>query len=209
MGKRENSSKDKKKRKRIKIERGDVGSEKKNKKDKSASSSSSEEEIARKKKVNFENTTSSSSNNNITSASKKAFFLKKKIDIDASLLPSSLHNCEEAVEDSIRGLLMKYSDGLGGILMGYENVSLKQGGGGGGRGWVLNELPHIHYSASCDALVFCPAIGCEVCVKRKEERFLFSCCKIKNLDIRNFFMCVTSLNPFFFSLYFPFLFFSI
>ena len=182
MGKREHSSKDKKKRKRIKIE-----GEQKNDK---SSSSSSEEEIAvvesnnniknnKKKKIKFESTTATSiTNNGAGSSSKKAFFLKKKIDINASLLPASLHNCEEAVEDSIRELLMKYSDGLGGILMGYENVRLKQGGG---RGWVLNELPHIHYSASCDALVFCPAIGCEVGGKKEEKKKTRFFCHVAKL----------------------------
>lgn len=89
-------------------------------------------------------------------------FWDKRIELAVSLLPGSLRNCEESVEDSIRQLLMKYSEGLNGILMAFDNVQLKRNGNGIGRGWVLNELPLIHYNATCDALVFSPTVGSEV-----------------------------------------------
>lgn len=92
----------------------------------------------------------------------KPIFLKKKIDIEVSLLPGSLRNAKAAVEDSIGQLLMKYSDGLGGILMSYENVRLNSDKGDRGQGWIFNELPWIHYTSSCDALVFRPYVGCKV-----------------------------------------------
>ena len=92
----------------------------------------------------------------------KPIFLKKKVDIDVSLLPGALKNPQSAVEDSIGRLLMKYSDGLGGILMSYENVRLNSDKTGEGQGWVFNELPWIHYTSSCDALVFRPYVGCTV-----------------------------------------------
>jgi hypothetical protein len=92
----------------------------------------------------------------------KAIFLKKKIELAVSLYPGSLRNCEEFVENSISELLLTYSEGLGGILMAYDNVKLKSDENGQGRGWILNELPHIHYNASCDALVFSPRVGCKV-----------------------------------------------
>jgi hypothetical protein len=95
-------------------------------------------------------------------ATGRQIFLRKTIELAVSLLPGSLRNSEEFVEDSIRGLLMKYVEGLDGILMGYENVKLIEDKQSQGRGWILNELPHIHYKASCDALVFCPSVGCEV-----------------------------------------------
>lgn len=97
-----------------------------------------------------------------SSSKKKAVFLKRKIDVELSLLPSSLHNSEDAVQNSLNQLLLKYSDGLGGILMGCENVRIMTEGQGKGRGWILNELPWIHYTVSCDALVFRPYIGGEV-----------------------------------------------
>lgn len=92
----------------------------------------------------------------------RTIFLRKRIELLISLLPGSLRNSEKSVEDAIRAMLMKYSEGLGGILMGFENVKLIGDRNKEAKGWILNELPHIHYNASCDALVFCPTIGCEV-----------------------------------------------
>ena len=96
------------------------------------------------------------------SRTKKSIFLKKKIDVELSLLPSSLHNTDDAVQNSLNELLLKYSDGLGGIMLACENVRIKADGKGEGRGWILNELPWLHYTVSCDALVFRPYIGCQV-----------------------------------------------
>lgn len=98
-----------------------------------------------------------------SSAIGRTIFLRKKVELMISLLPGSLRNSEKSVEDGIRTMLMKYSEGLGGILMGFENVKLIGDRNKEAKGWILNELPHIHYNASCDALVFCPTIGCEVC----------------------------------------------
>ncbi|KAL3927385.1 MAG: hypothetical protein SGBAC_013107 [Bacillariaceae sp.] len=92
----------------------------------------------------------------------RTIFLRKRIELLISLLPGSLRNSEKSVEDAIRAMLMKYSEGLGGILMGFENVKLIGDRNKEAKGWILNELPHIHYNASCDALVFCPTIGCEL-----------------------------------------------
>lgn len=103
-------------------------------------------------------------NNKSGGKNKKPIFLKKKIDVELSLLPGSLHNTDDAVQDSLNQLLMKFSDGLGGILLACENVRINKDGKGQGRGWILNELPWIHYTASCDALVFRPYVGCEVSV---------------------------------------------
>jgi hypothetical protein len=89
-------------------------------------------------------------------------FTKKKIEFVVSLLPATLKNTEKSVEDSIRQLLLKYSDGIGGILLAFDKVKLKVDKNSQGRGWILNELPYIHYNVSCDALVFCPTVGCKV-----------------------------------------------
>eukprot|EP00934_Nitzschia_sp_Nitz4_P000423 Nitzschia sp. Nitz4//scaffold221_size33835//29154//29889//NITZ4_007856-RA/size33835-augustus-gene-0.2-mRNA-1//1//CDS//3329542572//423//frame0 len=97
-----------------------------------------------------------------TSKSQKSLFLKKKVDIELSLLPGALHNIDESVQDSIGSLLMRFSDGLGGIMMAYENVKCTKDGNGSDSGWILNELPWIHYTASCDALVLRPYVGCEM-----------------------------------------------
>jgi hypothetical protein len=146
MAKRDRPSGEKKMRKRSKTDENDelAGEEEAKETQAKISKPSSEKKRKPKRKE----------------ATGRQMFLRKKIELAVSLLPGSLRNCEEFVEDSIRALLMKYVEGLGGILMGYENVKLNKQSQG--RGWILNELPHIHYTASCDALVFCPSVGCEV-----------------------------------------------
>ncbi len=151
MGKRDRSSEsDKKVNKRSKKEKAkEIG-----KKDSEKNENESLEVST--KKVGSKAATKALSTN------QKAFFLKKKIDVELSLLPSSLHNTDDAVQNSLNQLLMKYSDGLGGILLACENVRIITDRNGLGRGWILNELPWIHYTVSCDALVFRPYIGGEV-----------------------------------------------
>ena len=95
----------------------------------------------------------------------KPVFFRKQAKLSISLLPWSLRDCKLAVENSIRKMMLKYSNGLGGILMAYDNVKLidhESKNDSEGKGWVLNELPHVHYDVSCDVLVFFPSIGCEV-----------------------------------------------
>lgn len=91
-------------------------------------------------------------------------FFRRRVQLAISLLPSSLRNCEQAVENSIRKKLLRYSDGFGGILVAYDDVQLRDEADDNsrGRGWILNELPYIHYNVSCQALVFAPSVGCEV-----------------------------------------------
>jgi hypothetical protein len=102
---------------------------------------------------------------NVLVDAEKPVFFRKRAKLSISLLPWSLRDCKQSVENSIRKMMLKYSNGLGGILMAYDNVQLKDheaNDGSEGKGWVLNELPHVHYDVSCDVLVFYPSIGCEV-----------------------------------------------
>jgi len=102
---------------------------------------------------------------NVMVDEEKPIFFHKRAKLSISLLPWSLRDCKQSVENSIRKMMLKYSNGLGGILMAYSNVRLQDheaSEDGEGKGWVLNELPHIHYDVSCDVLVFFPSIGCEL-----------------------------------------------
>jgi DNA-directed RNA polymerase subunit E'/Rpb7 len=83
-------------------------------------------------------------------------FLRKKLELTVSLLPGSLGDPQKSVEDSLRTFLLKFSDGVGGILLAFNNVKID------GKGMILNELPYIHFDVSCDALVFCPTAGCQL-----------------------------------------------
>jgi len=95
----------------------------------------------------------------------KPVFFRKRAKLSISLLPWSLRDCKQSVENSLRKMMLKYSNGLGGILMAYDDVQLQDheaDDGSNGKGWVLNELPHVHYDVSCNVLVFFPSIGCQV-----------------------------------------------
>ena len=100
-----------------------------------------------------------------STSSSPPLFYRKRVQLTTSLLPWSLKNCKQAVEGSIKRMLMKYSDGLGGIFLAYDNIQLQgdeNSTNNKGKGWILNELPYIHYQVTCDALVFAPTVGCEV-----------------------------------------------
>lgn len=102
---------------------------------------------------------------NVLVDSEKPVFFRKRVKLSISLLPWSLKDCKQSVENSIRKMMLKYSSGLGGILMAYDDVQLQDhesSNGSKGKGWVLNELPHVHYDVSCNVLVFFPSIGCEL-----------------------------------------------
>jgi DNA-directed RNA polymerase subunit E'/Rpb7 len=85
--------------------------------------------------------------------SKDQAFFQKKIELTVSLLPCSLGDVVKNIEDSLRMFLLKYSDGIQGILLAFDNVKLL------GKGTILDDFPHIHYDIAFDALVFCPTVG--------------------------------------------------
>lgn len=91
-------------------------------------------------------------------------FFRRRVQLAMSLLPSSLRNCQQAVENSIRKKLLRYCDGFGGVLMAYDDVELRDKADGNNQvqGWILNELPYIHYNVYCQVLVFAPYVGCVV-----------------------------------------------
>jgi DNA-directed RNA polymerase subunit E'/Rpb7 len=91
-----------------------------------------------------------------STANSPKVFLRKKLELTVSLLPGSLGDVQKSVEDSLRTFLLKYSDGVGGILLAFDHVKIE------GKGMILNELPYIHFDVSCDALVFCPTAGCQL-----------------------------------------------
>lgn len=103
---------------------------------------------------------------NVLADEDRPVFFHKRAKLSISLLPWSLKDCKQSVENSLRKMVLKYSNGLGGILMAYDGVKLedreKTGGSSQGQGWILNELPHVHYDVSCNVLVFFPSVGCQV-----------------------------------------------
>jgi hypothetical protein len=93
-------------------------------------------------------------------------FFQKRVQLTVSLLPYSLRNSEASIRASIRKQLLRHSDGWEGVMLAFDNVKYRdrnaENKNSRGKGWILNELPHIHYEVDCDVLVFAPTVGCEV-----------------------------------------------
>jgi DNA-directed RNA polymerase subunit E'/Rpb7 len=84
-------------------------------------------------------------------------FFHTRLSLVVSLYPAALANVTVHVTESIRSMLLKFSDNIGGVLLAFENVNIVRK-----EGVILNELPPIHYSVEMDGLVFCPTIGTEL-----------------------------------------------
>lgn len=96
----------------------------------------------------------------VKAGTKDSSFERKRLKMVVSLYPVALGDVLSNVRDALNSLLLKYSDGIGGVLLAFDNVKLvADKGAGSGHGVILNELPHIHYLVELDALVFCPVVG--------------------------------------------------
>lgn len=132
------------------------------KRDRSAASETEEERNERKrlkkesKKRKKRDKAKTKEQDSTSSGSISNIFFQKKLALSISVLPSALGDVIKSIEDSLRQFLLKYSDGVEGVLLSFENVKTL------GKGSILNELPHIHYDVEVDALVFRPNIGCKL-----------------------------------------------
>jgi len=96
-------------------------------------------------------------------------YVKRKIQISVALYPSALENKTTFIKKQIRSLLLKYSEGIGGVLLAFDNLKfVGDGKGKGSLGQIRYELPHIHYVVEIDALVFCPKEGMKLTGKVNE-----------------------------------------
>jgi len=114
-------------------------------------------ESKKAKKHGSGSSSSSAHDNEIT-----PLFSKRTIRLSVSILPYHLGNSSvkgsknKAVEDFIRqAYLLKYSTALKGILLAFSDLEFENGGYGG----IVQELPHIHYTVTCTALLFTPSPG--------------------------------------------------
>lgn len=90
-------------------------------------------------------------------ASTDDIFFRRKLELTVSLLPAALADIPSNIDASLRELLLRYSDAVSGIVLAFENVQILSK-----QGMILNELPHIHYQVSLDALIFHPTLGCRL-----------------------------------------------
>jgi DNA-directed RNA polymerase subunit E'/Rpb7 len=83
-------------------------------------------------------------------------FIRRRVELTLALLPGALGNLDKSINDSLRLFLLKYSDGLEGVVLSFENVKILADG------VILNDLPNVHYDVAADVLVFCPTVGCKL-----------------------------------------------
>ncbi|GKZ01102.1 hypothetical protein MPSEU_001061800 [Mayamaea pseudoterrestris] len=88
-------------------------------------------------------------------SSKHSAFRKIQFELTVSILPSGLEDVSKTVQESLQHFLLKYSSGMKGVPLAFNSVKILKNGSGN----ILNELPHIHYSVACDAVVFAPKQG--------------------------------------------------
>jgi DNA-directed RNA polymerase subunit E'/Rpb7 len=124
-----------------------------------------EKRKSREGNVNLSTTTSTitqkaASNDAYEYESYSSLFSKRTISLTISLLPTHLSHVQENLEDSIRSAyLLQYSPtNWNGVMLAFDNVTIQDNG----RGRILHELPHIHYSVTLEALIFQPAPGMEI-----------------------------------------------
>ena len=86
-------------------------------------------------------------------------FYEKRLKMMVSLYPAALSNVLSHVREALRSLLLKYSDGVGGVLLGFDNIKFSDDKR---VGMIMNELPQVHYTVELDALLFCPEVGSKV-----------------------------------------------
>jgi FMN phosphatase YigB (HAD superfamily) len=98
-------------------------------------------------------------------AAKESIFFLKRIEVSLSLLPAAMRNIPAALEDSIRAMILKYTEKVG-VLMTFKNIKVISNNG---HGIILNELPFLHYRVAFDGLVFSPSVGCTVSVLKRER----------------------------------------
>lgn len=107
---------------------------------------------AKKRKKETSLSPTGKDDSNISEESSPGLFSVKKILLSASILPAGLGDVKNSIDRCIRSFLLKYSESVGGIILGYKNVEILMDG----KGRIVEELPHIHYDIRCDALVFAP-----------------------------------------------------
>lgn len=73
-----------------------------------------------------------------------------KMEMTISLTPRDLIDVQSALQASIRKILLRYNEGVGGVLLAFEKLKVVRGGE------ILNELPHIHYIVSFSGTIFAP-----------------------------------------------------
>lgn len=96
-------------------------------------------------------------------------FQERNVRVFISLPPSALSNIANAMNASMQKLLLKYSNGMGGVLISYRDVEIDDSTPGEAPGRIMDEMPHLHYYMKCTVLIFNPSVGTVVRGKVNES----------------------------------------
>ena len=86
-------------------------------------------------------------------------FQEKRVRVLISLPPSALNNIPNAMNASMQKLLLKYSNGMEGVLISYRDIEIDNSVPEEAPGRIMDEMPHLHYYMKCTVLVFNPTVG--------------------------------------------------
>lgn len=105
-----------------------------------------------------------------TAAVVPSLYYHMKLLLSISLLPCGLRNVLESAKESIRRtLLLKYCNPMGGILLAFDQVQIIDNNNNSHNGRILEELPHIHYNVTCQAIVFCPTTTTTIGLQQQQR----------------------------------------
>lgn len=76
----------------------------------------------------------------------------KKLRVSVSILPAGLRDVKSSIENCLGKFMLKYSEAVGGVVLAYKDMEVMTNG----RGKIVEELPHVIYDVTCEALVFQP-----------------------------------------------------
>lgn len=91
-------------------------------------------------------------------ASRDTALRRKVLAMTVSLLPHALADVRGGVRERIASLLLKYDEGVGGVLLAFSDVRYHNTPGAA-VGTIHDESPYVHYQVEVDALVFAPNAG--------------------------------------------------
>eukprot|EP00592_Proboscia_alata_P018549 CAMPEP_0194424138 /NCGR_PEP_ID=MMETSP0176-20130528/23408_1 /TAXON_ID=216777 /ORGANISM="Proboscia alata, Strain PI-D3" /LENGTH=273 /DNA_ID=CAMNT_0039233735 /DNA_START=55 /DNA_END=876 /DNA_ORIENTATION=- len=146
----------KKKKERKKRRRSGIDDENRNELNDASRPTKKTRKSSKVKNTHLENEAKEIEISNFSLEPSSSSFQVRRLKMIVSLLPNSMSNVRGHIRRSLRKNILRYSHGIGGVLLALSNVSFEKENSSGK---ILNELPHIHFQIICDALVFCPEIG--------------------------------------------------
>lgn len=67
------------------------------------------------------------------------------------LLPAHLGNVQQGVDEKLNGMLLRYSETAGGVVVSYSDVTIEES-----LGRIQIDMPYIHFHVNVTFLVFAP-----------------------------------------------------